>query len=308
MYVMNLSCLKTLVTIVDKKSLTAAARALEISQPAVSKQLQALEDYYGTPLLNRGGRDPEVTAAGRIVYQYGQRILLAIDRSLAAVRELSNTIQGKLLLDASTIPGEYVLPRLLGAFQQRYPEVRISLEISDSSVVARRVLAGEIAAGVIGVRVSNPRLQHEPIYSDELVVVIPRGHRWEGRQVVSLDEFCAEQMVVREPGSGTRAVIEKWLGERGVDPATLGHRMELGSTDAVLEAVAEGLGVSLVSTLAAWPRIQAGTLAAVRISGFPSRRHLYLITRKNRTPDLLLKTFIEFVKEALPPIPAGEVD
>jgi DNA-binding transcriptional LysR family regulator len=305
---MNLSWLKTLITIVDKKSMTAAAQCLEISQPAVSKQLQALEDYYGTPLLTRRGREPELTPAGRVVYEYGQQILQAVERSLAAVRDLSGAVQGELLLGAGTIPGEYLLPRLLGAFQQRYPEVRVSLEIGSSSVVARRVLAGEIAAGVIGARVNSPNLQHEPIYSDELVVVIPRGHRWEGRHTISLEEFCGEQMVVREAGSGTRAVIEKWLEERGIDPATLGHRMELGSTDAVLEAVAEGLGVSLVSTLAAEPRIQAGTLAVVQISGFPNRRHLYLVTRKNRAPDLLLRTFIEFLKEALPPIPPGQTD
>ena len=299
---MNLSWLKTLITIVDKKGLTAAAVSLEISQPAVSKQLRALENYYGTPLLNRRGRVPELTAAGRVVYQHSQRILLAVDRSLAEVRGLGTAVQGELLLEASTIPGEYVLPRLLGAFQQRYPGVRVSLEISDSRAVAGHVLAGEIAVGVIGVQAPNPNLQHEPIYSDELVVVIPRGHRWEGRETVSLDEFCAEQMVVREPGSGTRAVLEKWLKERAIDPATLEYRLARGTHDAVLAAGAGGLGVSLVSSLAAAPRLQAGTMASVRISGFPNQRPLYLNTRKNRALDHLQKTFIAFVKETLPSV------
>ena len=302
---MNLNWLKTLNTIVEKKSLTAAARALEISQPAVSKQLRALEEYYGAPLLSRRGREPELTAAGRVVYQHGQRILLAVDRSLAEVQELGSAVQGELLLEASTIPGEYLLPRLLGAFQQRYSEVTVSLEISDSMDVARHVLAGEIAVGVIGMQTLNPNLQHEPIYSDELVVVIPRKHRWEGRDTISLEEFCAEQMVVRESGSGTRAVLERWLKERGIDPATLEYRLELGSHDAVLEAVAGGLGVSLVSSLAAVSRLAAGSLASVKISGFPNRRLLYLITRKNRVPDRLQKIFIAFVKETLPPVPTG---
>jgi DNA-binding transcriptional LysR family regulator len=301
---MNLSWLKTLITIIDKKSLTAAAGDLEISQPAVSKQLRALEDYYGMPLLNRRGREPELTAAGRIVYQYGQRILLAVDRSLAEVQELGNTVQGELLLEASTIPGEYILPRLLGAFQQRHPGVRVSLDISDSKDVAGHVLAGEIAVGMIGVQAHNSNLQHEPVYSDELVVVVPRGHRWEGRETINLDEFCAEPMVVRESGSGTRAVVEKWLKERSIDPSDLDYRLELGSHDAVLEAVSGGMGVSLVSSLAAASRLAAGTLAAVRISGFPNHRYLYLITRKNRTPNHLQKTFMAFVKETLPPVPA----
>ncbi len=297
---MNLSWLETLITIMDKKSLTRAAEALEISQPAVSKQLRALEAQYGTPLLYRRGREPQLTEAGKIVYRYGQRILQTIDKSLAEVRDLADTVQGELLLGGSTIPGEYILPRLLGAFQQRYPEVTVSLEISDSKEVARRVLAGEFAAGVIGVQINSQNLQHELIYNDELVVVVPRGHRWEGWETVDLEELCAEQMVVREPGSGTRAVFEQWLQERGIDPGALKYRMELGSTDAVLSAVAAGLGVSLLSTVAAQPRIQSGALAAVRIAGLPRMRGLYLITRKNRVPDHLLQTFIDFMKASLP--------
>lgn len=296
---MNLDWLTTLIMIVERKSLTGAAQEMRISQPAVSKQLRALEDFYGTPLLNRRGREPELTEAGKIVYRHGQRILQAVEKSLNDVRELADTVQGELVLGASTIPGEYVLPRLLGAFQQQYPAVRVSLEISGSREVARRVQAGEFAAGVIGVQAGGQNLKHELIYNDELVVVVPRGHRFEGRDTISLEEFCAEQIVFREPGSGTRSVIEKRLQECGVDPATLKNRIELGSTDAVLNAVAEGLGISLVSVLAAQPRIRAGTLAAVRITGFPNMRGLFLITRKNRVPDHLLTAFIDFVRQTL---------
>ncbi len=299
---MNLSWLKTLITIMEEKSLTGAARALEISQPAVSKQLLALEEYYGAPLLNRRRRELELTAAGRAVYRHGQRIMKEIDASLAEVRSLNDRIQGELFLEASTIPGEYVLPKLLGSFQQRYPEVRVSLDISDSREVARRVLAGEIAAGVIGMQINNPNLQREAIYNDELVVAIPRGHCWEDRETIELEEFCSAQMVVREHGSGTRAVIERWLLQQGVDPASLKYRLELGSTDAVLGAIEQGLGVSLVSTLAAEPRIRAGTLAAVRIAGCPVWRPLFLITRKKSAPDRLLQAFIDFVREAMPAV------
>ncbi|MGD0153021.1 MAG: LysR substrate-binding domain-containing protein, partial [Thermacetogeniaceae bacterium] len=102
-----------------------------------------------------------------------------------------------------------------------------------------------------------------------------------------------------------RAVFEQWLQERGIDPGTLKYRLELGSTDAVLSAVAAGLGVSLLSTVAAQPRIQSGTLAAVRIAGFPNTRGLYLITRKNRIPDRLLQAFIDFMKASLPTATAG---
>jgi DNA-binding transcriptional LysR family regulator len=296
---MNLDWLSTLITIVDRKSLTGAAQELKISQPAVSKQLRALEAFYGTPLLNRRGREPELTEAGKVVYRHGQRILQMIEKSVNEARKLADTVQGELVLGAGTIPGEYILPRLLGAFQQQYPAVRVSLEISGSKEVARRVQAGEFAAGVIGLHVGAQNLKHELVYNDELVVVVPREHRFAGRDIIALEEFCSEQIVSRESESGTRAVIEKKLQECGVDPATLNNRIELGSTDAVLNAVTEGLGISLVSILAAQPRIRAGTLAAVRISGFPNMRGLYLITRKNRVPDHLLTTFIDFVKQSL---------
>ncbi len=294
---MNLAWLQTFNIIVEKRSLTKTARALHLTQPAVSKQLRGLEQYYGTPLFYRTTRELELTEAGKIVYEYSKSALKMIQKSRDDVQLLMGTIKGELLVGASTIPGEYILPRILGLFQEIHPQVKVKLEISDSKEVVRKVLEGEIELGITGVLIENQRLQQELLYEDELVVVVPRGHRFAGRKIISLKEFLEEPIIAREPGSGTRTVIENKLAACSISPATLRIKLELGSTEAVLNAVAAGLGISLVSLLAARPRAQAGEISYPRIADFPLKRGLYFISQKHREHGVLFKTLLSFLKD-----------
>ncbi len=294
---MNLAWLLTFNTIVEKKSLTGAARALHLTQPAVSKQLRCLEQYYGAPLFRRTTREVELTEAGKIVYEYSKRALEMIQKSREEVQILIGAMRGELSLGASTIPGEYLMPRILGPFQRLYPEVKVKLEIGDSKEVARKVLEGEVELGITGVFIDEQKLEQELFYEDELVVVVPRGHRFAGREAISLEEFLEEPIVAREPGSGTRTVIEQKFAARGISPGDLKIKLELGSTEAVLNAVAAGLGTSLVSLLAAHPRAQAGEIFYLRIADFPLERGLYLVFRKNREHSIFLEIFVSFLKD-----------
>lgn len=297
---MNLMWLQTFNIIVEKGSLTKAARALHLTQPAVSKQLRALEEYYGTPLVRRTTRELELTEAGKVVYSYGRRALDLIMKSREDVQAFVSTVCGELLLGASTIPGEYILPRFLGSFQQHYPEVRVKMEIGDSKEIASKVLEGDLELGIIGAVIKNRGLSYEVFCSDELVAIVSVGHRFAGRETITLNEFIAEPFVAREAGSGTRIVIDKWLMTCGIEPSSLKFRLELGSTEAVLNAVSEGIGISVVSRYAAQSRVQTGELACLRIAGFPSRRWLYFITKKNSEPKPLVKTFMKFLKDQCP--------
>lgn len=297
---MNLMWLQTFNVVVEEKSLTKAARALHLTQPAVSKQLRSLERYYGVSLLHRTTREVRLTEAGRVVYQYGQKTLEIIKKSRDDVQVLVNVIQGELLLGASTIPGEYILPRFLGLFQQLYPEVKVKMEISDSKEVARKVLEGEIKLGIIGAFIQNQSLQQELFCKDELVVVVPREHKFARRKTITLEEFLSEPLVARERGSGTRMVMENKFVAHGISLTALKIKLELGSTEAVLNAVAAGLGISLVSRLAVQSHTQAGKVAYLRIAGFPLERGLYFIIKKNREPSALLKTFLSFLKNNIP--------
>lgn len=294
---MNLSWLQTFIFIVEKKSLTRAARALHLTQPAVSKQLNSLERYYGVPLLHRTSRHLEVTEAGKIVYEHSKKIIEALKASLADVQALDKNLHGDLLLGASTIPGEYILPAALKRFQDLYPQVRTRLEIGDSTEVGRLILDGEVEAGIIGVDLKNPALKQEAIFQDELVVIAPPHHPLAGREMITLKDFIEEQVVVRERGSGTRLVIENKLKEKGISPERLNIKLEMGSTEAVVNAVAAGLGISLVSHFAVKNRIQAGELVILRIEDFPPQRDIYFISRRNQMLSPPMKTFYGFLKD-----------
>ena len=301
---MNLTWLQTFILIVDKKSLTKAARALHLTQPAVSKQLNSLEKYYGTSLLNRTSRYVEVTEAGKMVYEYSQQILSKINESLANVQALEKDLHGSLLLGASTIPGEYILPAALGRFQALHPRVKAKLEIADSTEIGQMILDGKIEAGMIGVTLESPVLRQEYIFKDELVVIASRQHPLINEKSITLEDFLEEPVIVREAGSGTRLVIENKLMDSGIAPEKLKIRLELGSTEAVVNAVAAGLGISLVSRFAVKNRINAGEIAELHIEDLPLERGLYFITRRDQVLSPLVEAFYNFLKEYLRPYPS----
>lgn len=298
---MNLTWLQTFILIVEKKSLTKAARALHLTQPAVSKQLNSLERFYGTPLLNRTSRHMEVTEAGKIVYEYSQQILAKINESLADVQALEKDLHGNLVLGASTIPGEYILPAALGRFQTLHPQVKVKLEIADSTEIGQMILDGKIEAGTIGITLENPVLRQEYLFKDELVVIAPRQHPLTKKKSITLEDFVEEPLIVREAGSGTRLAIENKLIEKGIAPDKLKIRLELGSTEAVINAVAAGLGISLVSRFAVKSRANAGEIAVLNVRELPLERGLYFITRRDQVISPLVEAFYNFLKDYLHP-------
>ncbi|MGB4504918.1 MAG: selenium metabolism-associated LysR family transcriptional regulator [Syntrophaceticus sp.] len=298
---MNLTWLQTFILIVEKKSLTKAARALHLTQPAVSKQLNSLERFYGTPLLNRTSRHMEVTEAGKIVYEYSQQILAKINESLADVQALEKDLHGNLVLGASTIPGEYILPAALGRFQTLHPQVKVKLEIADSTEIGQMILDGKIEAGMIGITLENPVLRQEYLFKDELVVIAPRQHPLTKKKSITLEDFVEEPLIVREAGSGTRLAIENKLIEKGIAPDKLKIRLELGSTEAVINAVAAGLGISLVSRFAVKSRANAGEIAVLNVRELPLERGLYFITRRDQVISPLVEAFYNFLKDYLHP-------
>lgn len=301
---MNLTWLQTFMLIVDKKSLTKAARVLHLTQPAVSKQLNSLEKYYGTSLLHRTSRHMEVTEAGKMVYEYSQQILSKINESLADVQALQKDLYGSLLLGASSIPGEYILPAALGRFQALHSQVKVKLEIADSTEIGQLLQDGKIEAGMIGVILENPVLKQEHIFEDELVVIASSQHPLTKKKSIALEDFLEERVIFREAGSGTRLVIENKLIEKGIAPDSLKTRLELGSTEAVINAVAAGLGISLVSRFAVQNRIKAGEIAVLPIDDLPLERGLYFITRRDQVISPLVEAFYNFLKDYLRPYPS----
>jgi DNA-binding transcriptional LysR family regulator len=274
----NLSQLRTFVAVVEHASFSAAARALGLSQPAVTMQVQALESDLGVTLLDRRYRKVELTEAGRALLPHARKLMLEVDEARLDLENLSGTVSGRLTVAASTTPGQYVLPRLLGGFLNRYPDVGVTLRVFDTSDVIAHVESGEAHLGMTGAEVSGARVASEKLGSDDLVLVCPPGHELASRKKILLPGLIDEPFIVREGGSGTRMVAEDVMRRAGVDPTELRVVMELGTNEAVLSAVEGGMGIGIVSMWVAEKAIKLGTVGLVPVPEFPLARPLFLVT------------------------------
>ncbi|HHJ98764.1 MAG TPA: LysR family transcriptional regulator [Actinobacteria bacterium] len=274
---MNVSQLKTFIAVVDHRSFSEAARLLGISQPAVTMQIQALESDIGAMLLDRGYRKIDLTEAGAALVPYARRILDQIDDARHAIDMLSDTVTGRVTVAASTTPGQYLLPRVLGAFLKLYPEVGVTLRVYDSADVVERVEAEEADLGMTGAEVPGARVHYEQLGVDELLLICPPEHPLADRETLKFSEVAAQPFIVREAGSGTRMVSEDLVRRAGVDPGDLNVVMELGTNEAIVSAVEGGMGMGIVSRQVAAKALELGTVARVPGAGFPVERPLFLV-------------------------------
>jgi DNA-binding transcriptional LysR family regulator len=293
---MNLEHLHTLISIVEHGSLSAAARARHISQPAVTKQVQRIEAELGlTLLVRRPKRQVTLTPAGELVLAFARETLARFERLEGELGMMKEISQSALSLAASTIPGEYLLPRLLAGFRAEYPQVEVQMTISDSADVATKLLDGEADVGVIGSTIEQPDLRLERLVGDQIVLAVPPDHPFAGRAQVAVDELRDQPLILREEGSGTRHSVEAALGAAGFD---LPHKaaLSLGSTQAILQAVSERLGVGFVSVRAAAQALADGHLACVDLEGVDLRRDLYLAYLPQRAGDPPVAYFLDFAR------------
>ena len=300
---MNLQQLRTLIAIADEGGLSAAARALRISQPAVTKQLQRLEQELGTTLLLRSSqRQANFTPSGERVLAFARDTVDSVARlheQLALLREVT---PGSLTLAASTIPGEHLLPGLLAAFHARHPDVQLRSTVADTDQVARQLLAAEADIGFVGALPKGAGdLRLERLVSDEIVLVLPPGHPLTHRPSLVPADLAGWPLILREEGSGTRRSVERALAAAGLSLRREDVILVLGSTQAVLQAVAQGLGVGFASTLAAAPAQAAGHLACVRVAGLGLQRDLYLAYLPERLAEPAVAHFLAFTRAHFAP-------
>lgn len=274
---MNVSQLRTFIAVVDHGSFSEAARVLGISQPAVTMQIQALEADIAATLLDRGYRKVALTEAGRALLPHARTVIEELEDARESIEAVSETVTGRLAIAASTTPGQYLLPRLLGGFLKQYPEVGVTLRVYDSAEVIAHVEAGEADLGMTGAELHGARVTYERLGFDALALICPPDHSLATGGPVAFIDLTGEPFIVREPGSGTRMVAEDVIRRSGVDPAELDVVMELGTNEAIVSAVEGGMGLGIVSTLVAQKAVDLGTVAMVKGAGFPVERPLFLV-------------------------------
>jgi DNA-binding transcriptional LysR family regulator len=291
----DLRQLQAFVTVVDHGGFGAASRTLHLSQAAVSERIANLEHAVGMRLLDRSKRSLRATAVGERLYALARQLLAQREAIRLELADLAGVVRGRLNIGASTIPGEYLLPGLLPRFCADYPRVELNMRIHDSAEIMDFVHAGEVELGLVGARPAAKHFTVEALWEDRLVLVVPADHRLAGRKRVPPGEIAREPFLMREPGSGTRKLLESVLAAGAVEPPRA--TVTLGSTSAVKEAVIAGLGVTLLSERAVRREVADGVLAALELQGLQFDRHFLLITDRNRTQSPLCKRFIQYLRE-----------
>ncbi len=293
---MDLRQLEIFVKVAELGSFSKAADALFLTQPTVSEHIRSLEDELGVRLLDRLGRGAAVTKGGALLQGYAQRLLALSREARQAMESFQGRMSGELLVGASTIPGEYILPALIGRFKEKFPDIAITLLIGGSQAVTEWVAEGRAEVGVVGARSGHRGIEFRELFPDDIVLIVSAAHPWHGRKQVTMEELRAEPLLLRERGSGTRAALEAALTQAGSDIAAFRVVGEMGSTQAIKQAVKAGVGVSLVSRRAVEEECRAGSVWCLRVKDLKIARAFYLATHRERSRSPLAEAFRAFVE------------
>jgi DNA-binding transcriptional LysR family regulator len=288
----TLGQLKAFEAVARLGSFSGAARELFVTQPAVSKKIRLLQEEVGLPLLEQIGKRIYLTDAGRELLEVCNDWLETWARFEQKVADHKGLKQGRLRIAVVTT-SKYFMPRVLGPFCARYPGVDVTMEVVNRDRLLERLSRNEDDLYVMGFPPEDWEIQSEPLIENPLVVVGPASHPMAGRGQIPFAELCDEVFILREPGSGTRIAVERVFRERGTP---LRVKMELGSNEAIKQAVAGGLGLSILSRSALGASGGDGELAELDVCGFPILRHWYLVRPKGKQLSVVAQTFREFLQ------------
>ncbi|CAM3307521.1 MULTISPECIES: LysR family transcriptional regulator [Saccharibacillus] len=284
-------------TVAEKGSFSAAAVAMHMTQPAVTMQVQTLEEYFGTKLLDRSTKKIALTESGRMLLPFARRSIELMRETESEMTRFTHKLEGRLQLGASNTIGEYVLPPLLVPFGRQHPHIAISLKVMNTTQILDEIARHTLNFGLVEAPVVHPDIISESVMHDELRLIVPAGHPLEGRPAVTLEEASAYPFVLREEGSGTRQVMEDEWRAKGMDPRALQTVMELGSTGAVKSAVEAGLGLTMLSPSSVKHELALGLLHAVPIENASFKRQFYSVRLKSTLLPLAAVAFLNFLRE-----------
>jgi LysR family transcriptional regulator, low CO2-responsive transcriptional regulator len=286
--------LEIFLAVLGRGGFRKAAEQVGLSQPALSQQVKELESRLGTPLFERLGRKVQPTEAGRLLESYARRVFATLRGAQQAIGELRGLQRGSLLLGASTTPGIYLVPWLLGRFKARHPAIDVALRIGNTREIEERVRASEVDLGMVGGHFVDTRETCvEASLVDRLVLIVGPRHPWARQTAIRAGRLAEECLLVREEGSATRRLTESALGRLGVSTRA---RLELGHTEAIKEGVRAGLGVAFVSQHAVRSELAGRQLRVVRVTGLTLERHFHVIRHEARELTAGGRAFLDFLR------------
>jgi DNA-binding transcriptional LysR family regulator len=294
---MNFHQLHIFHTVAELGSFSLAAQMLHMTQPAVTMQVQGLEDYFGTKLLNRSTKKIELTEAGQTLFPYAQRSIDMMRETDVAMSSFTHMLQGRLQLGASLTIGEYVLPRLLGPFGQQYPQINIVMKVMNTTQIIDEICKHQLNFGLIEAPIQHPNMVIDVVMQDELKLIVPADHPLAEQDEVNLEDVLQYPFVLREQGSGTRQVMEDQFLNNGINLDQIQVVMELGSTGAVKSAVEAGLGITMLSPSSVKHEIALGLVKMMDIRDVEFKRQFYAIHLKSTLLPISAVTFLTFLRQ-----------
>ncbi|PRS42752.1 LysR family transcriptional regulator [Bacillus sp. RJGP41] len=292
---MKLENLKMFCLVVDEGSISQAARLSFLSQPAVTRQIHQLENYYNTLLFDREEGRLRVTEAGKLLYPFAKDIVNDFNHSKEVIQQSTGKYNANLIVGASLTIGEYLLPSLLGRFKKQQPEIKVTLTIKNTPRVLEDLSNDVIDLALVEGLVENTDFIVDKFAEDELILVCPSDHPWKDRKEIQLEELGNERMIWRESISGTRLIVENMLREHGVLEKIESY-MEIGSTQAIKSAVEAGLGISILPRLTVARELEQGFLREVDIYRINMARNLWLVRKNKRFNKIGVSKFVDFLQ------------
>jgi DNA-binding transcriptional LysR family regulator len=268
-------------------SYTKAAQELHLTQPAVSMQIRQLEQQAGLALTEQFGKQVHLTEAGEEVYRYARSILNQIKEMDDVLDRLKGFSGGRLKI-AAISSANYFAPKLLGTFQQRFPDVIVSMDVTNQKAVLALVLDNEVDMAIMGQPPKDSQVEAIPFMDNPLVIVARPDHRLAGRKRIALKELEKEVFLTREPGSGTRGAMERFFREQKLKLTT---GMGMGSLSSIKQGVQAGLGLGLLPRDAVRVELKIGYLVELKVKGLPIQRHWYVVLHKGKRLSLAAEEF-----------------
>jgi DNA-binding transcriptional LysR family regulator len=288
--------LKVFCKVAETKSFSKASEIIHLTQPAVSLQIQALEEKYETKLFDRSSNTVTLTPAGEVLYKYAREILSLYSSAEKVIGEITNLVKGSITIGACSTIGDYLLPHVITGFRKTHPKIKLHLLVGNTNRVIELLNSGNIDIGLVAGEVTGQKILVKKIFSDELMLIVSKNHPWSKKKDVPISEITRESFILREAGSGTRQVIEKFLLKHGIPTREMKINLIFGSTEAIKDAVENELGVSIISRWAARKESLNGLLRLIPFKDEKLERDFSLIINRNAVTSYVVDEFLGYLK------------
>lgn len=293
---MEFNQLESFLSVVKHKSFSKAAKELYLTQPTVSNNIQNLERELKIILLDRKSKTVTLTEAGKEFYRYALELINTRDKAKHIMMEKSESIEGEISINASSIPEQYILPYIIKGFVKKYPKVTFTVTHKNSKDVVEEILKGKNNFGIVGAKYTSGVLEYIDFYQDEIILAVPNNEKYHWvSETVEMDFLLSSKFIFRKKGSGTRLIVEKGLSDLGIHLDNLNITSFIDSNEMIKKMIELDLGISLISKIAVKNEMDLGLIKTYRIKNLELNRSFYFVYHKHRTLSPVVEAFRDFL-------------